>query len=536
MTKLPDGHVLYAGGSGLTGTLEKIAEIYDPVTGVFTPTTGTMNVARAGHQAVLLPDGTVLIVGGAFSSGTVAELFNPATGTFSRTTGDLGLARDYGFTATWVPSIQKVLIAGGYYLGVVTASTELYDPATETFTPTQGAMTTERYYHSATLLPDGRVVVVGGVGADGNALSSAELWDPVTGVFTPTTGLLTGARFQHAAIGLSDGRVLVAGGTTPRNDSSAVAINTAEIYDPATGAFLPTASMNAPRMAPYAVPLPSEKVLVGFGPTAEVFDPVAGTFTPTGPLVIPHSWGNAVLLSTGRVLVAGGSSMPTTELFYPSGGYTLQGRILWNNTVPITSKTSLTPFFWASDQSTGQATSIVASFDPATSSYSVSDILPETIFLRVDFIRPESPFGGLPGDYQVNQCCIDLPAMTPAQRQNLTLNAGVFIRLRQPVDNATPCDVTARPTFTSPLTVQWDPVDDATQYDVVIYKYTASSGTVYAYQQTSGTSWTISLPSSAPGEHYQLGINAATSSSGVNLGFGICSGLQGYGPFSFLIQ
>ena len=80
MTKLPDGHVLYAGGSGLTGTLEKIAEIYDPVTGVFTPTTGTMNVARAGHQAVLLPDGTVLIVGGAFSSGTVAEAFNPATG------------------------------------------------------------------------------------------------------------------------------------------------------------------------------------------------------------------------------------------------------------------------------------------------------------------------------------------------------------------------------------------------------------------------------------------------------------------------
>ena len=53
---------------------------HDPSTGKFTPT-GPMTIARGGHTATLLPDGTVLIAGGAEgmtgSALSSAELYRP---------------------------------------------------------------------------------------------------------------------------------------------------------------------------------------------------------------------------------------------------------------------------------------------------------------------------------------------------------------------------------------------------------------------------------------------------------------------------
>ena len=47
-------------------------------------------------------------------------------------------------------------------------------------------MNAVRLGHAAALLNDGRVLVVGGAMADGTALSSADIYDPATGTFTPT--------------------------------------------------------------------------------------------------------------------------------------------------------------------------------------------------------------------------------------------------------------------------------------------------------------------------------------------------------------
>jgi len=56
-----------------------------------------------------------------------------------------------------------VLIAGGDSFGRRLASSELYNPATGTFTST-GSMNTARYSHTATLLNNGLVLLAGGVG------------------------------------------------------------------------------------------------------------------------------------------------------------------------------------------------------------------------------------------------------------------------------------------------------------------------------------------------------------------------------------
>ncbi len=126
--------------------------------------------AREGHTATLLPNGKVLVAGGAFYLGNAvalaaAELYDPATGSFVAT-GSLREAR-YAHTATLLPG-GKVLIAGGYDPGRIAAnggilaSAEIYDPALGTFAPT-ATMGTPRAFHAAALLPDGGVLVTGGL-------------------------------------------------------------------------------------------------------------------------------------------------------------------------------------------------------------------------------------------------------------------------------------------------------------------------------------------------------------------------------------
>jgi hypothetical protein len=56
-------------------------------------------------------------------------------------------------------------------------------------------MSTGRYGHTAVLLPNGKVLVAGGYGTNG-ALATAELYDPATGLWT-LTGSLNTARNDH---------------------------------------------------------------------------------------------------------------------------------------------------------------------------------------------------------------------------------------------------------------------------------------------------------------------------------------------------
>ena len=83
-TLLPNGKVLLAGGYDELEAPFGAAELYDPVTGAYTPT-GSMGTARVNHAAILLPNGLVLVAGETSDS----ELYNPATGTFSATGGRL---------------------------------------------------------------------------------------------------------------------------------------------------------------------------------------------------------------------------------------------------------------------------------------------------------------------------------------------------------------------------------------------------------------------------------------------------------------
>ncbi len=76
----------------------------------------------------------------------------------------------------------KVLVAGGANGSDTLASAELYDPASGTWTA-PAASPPHAIYHTATLLPNGKVLVAGG-SASSVTLASAELYDPATGTWT----------------------------------------------------------------------------------------------------------------------------------------------------------------------------------------------------------------------------------------------------------------------------------------------------------------------------------------------------------------
>jgi hypothetical protein len=243
-----------------------------------------------------------------------------ASGAWS-TTGGMTVARAY-HTATLLPN-GKVLVAGGhgdigYYGDGSLASTELFDPATGTWTPA-APMHTPREQHAATLLTSGplagRVLVSGGLSEGYPAgqyrkdyLASLEVYDPATNSWSEA-GSLSAPRYGHAAVMLTTGplagNVLVAGGNTTADQY----ILTSERYDPATMMTTALAPLHDGQDKTTAVSLPDGRVFLmegGGGTTgAEVYDPGVNTWTPTQPLARLSQLNAPVLLPSGKVFVAG---------------------------------------------------------------------------------------------------------------------------------------------------------------------------------------------------------------------------------------
>ena len=329
-TVLPDGKVLVTGGfrdmslatNGTAANGQSVndsAELYDPVAGTWAPT-GTMNVRRALHSAILLPSGKVLVTGGRTCSAgpptacnstfvtNTAELYDPGTGTWTRTSNNIGNLADNPNPG--VPATN----------------------ATAATAPQQGRHTTQAALltvNCGTIC--GRVVVPAGF--TGVSQTTADLYDPVTDTWSATrpTLVVAGGRARSGAMALANGKVLVAAGGT------GVSSNTSELYDPATGlgSFSLTGSVALTRFNYFYKVLPDNTVLIAGGSNAasgnaELYDVATGLWKSAGNLREPQGTTSsnantteAILLTVncaahcGKVMIVGQSPTGAAQLYTP---------------------------------------------------------------------------------------------------------------------------------------------------------------------------------------------------------------------------
>tara|TARA_R110002096_G_scaffold12563_2_gene45099 strand:+ start:352 stop:1929 length:1578 start_codon:yes stop_codon:yes gene_type:complete len=232
-------------------------------------------------------------------------------------------------------SAGDVLVTGGG-AGTLTAATGLASTERWDFrrmAVTAGPnMTTARALHSTVRLNDGRVLLIGGADQLGTVLSSCEIYDPASNSFTATGNMGT-PRILHGASILADGRVMVAGGTSTLTPDVTAAITgtlqSAEIFNPATGTWSNTQNIGGRRLGPALTLLSTGQVMVSGGIAVTIFFglPVAASSTTAVQLWTPasSSWSggssmsqgraghqyNQVTLNDGRVLMTGGVNVPS---------------------------------------------------------------------------------------------------------------------------------------------------------------------------------------------------------------------------------
>lgn len=291
------GKVLMIGGENMQGSNFKAmasAEIYDPASGTFTPTTGSMNVARSQHRATLISgcncaeDGDVLVTGGYDVDPTggpndTAEVFNPASGTFTCVggSGSKYACADVMSSPRWEHAAAMlangtVLISGGdvtsnsTFPGDATRTTDIYNPASGAMTPGPD-MHLPRNGQQVALIPTGtmqnQLLVTGGFGDhEHNTASTAEIYNPSSNSFQcvgphPSAKLcrdtMIDPRATQAATGFSggvlDGLILISGGIDMGNQA---VLRSAELYNPGTNGFVKVGNMVSPRNEQTATELP----------------------------------------------------------------------------------------------------------------------------------------------------------------------------------------------------------------------------------------------------------------------------------------
>lgn len=174
-TAILDGAQIIVFGGGPAGmpVMEKYVSQTSAVAVTPNPTTN-----RTQHAAVLLPNGSILFVGGKDDSGAPlasATVYDPVAGTAMELPSFLQTAR-FGHTATLAGS--DIVIAGGETGSDVAGTVEAFDAMTLASRGAPIPMTVPRKHHTATDPGNDSVVILGGEDASGVPTGVVEIYQP----------------------------------------------------------------------------------------------------------------------------------------------------------------------------------------------------------------------------------------------------------------------------------------------------------------------------------------------------------------------
>lgn len=220
---------LYAFG-GSTGPFSgavATARMFDPAANAW-QTLASMPTARGGATAQAV-GGLIYVIGGMDGTGAslnVVEIYNPATNTWS-TAAPMITRRDNPGSAALNGKVYvfggRIRNADGTEVEPTLNTVEMYDPATNTWTPRAAMPTGRRTMAVGTL--NGRAQVMGGERTPtGGVFTQNEEYDPLTDTWRTLSPMATG---RHGAVaGTIDGEVYVVGGA-PQGGTSFTTVNEA---------------------------------------------------------------------------------------------------------------------------------------------------------------------------------------------------------------------------------------------------------------------------------------------------------------------
>lgn len=270
--------------------------------------TPSMLFIRIGHSSVLRSDGKVHIFGGfnpnalptsppfAQTDPASTEVFDPATRTFSAGP-TMSVPRPFDHVTATLPD-GKILIAGGTDCFTPTVP-EILDPATNSFRSLTN-WPRNLNYDQAFVKADGQVLLVGG-----HANPCSQTSPFLVDIYDPQTDTLTSGGtipISHFSTLLEDGRVLIVSGKQ------------VGLYDPKTQSFHFVDDLPLPAIAlvllnggrAFALGQEGDPVTPAFKTVGLLFDPVTNTWTTTSSSGQGRTATAAILLQNGNVALAGG--------------------------------------------------------------------------------------------------------------------------------------------------------------------------------------------------------------------------------------
>ncbi len=296
---LPDGRVLVAGGAATAEAPSRADSwvLEDDDWRAGPPLPEPVRGARA-----VVRDGRAVIIGGLGgpAAGSTVQTIGPDDGGLPSTM--LGQPRHRGFSAHRVA--DRIVVIGGETLGEGVAGVEQAPGPQDAEDAVLEQLAVARRDHAAAVDVDGALWVLGGRDRRGQVRFAPEVLYPDDVEWDAAPGP-AGWAFDHGAAAPTGDTVLFAGGVDPDGR----VLGRAGVYDHDMQSWLPVGGLNTPQSALVMAPLGDAGAVLAIGPgTLEIFDPVEQAFrllAAAGPLLRSDP---AVVVVDGQVMVIGGSS------------------------------------------------------------------------------------------------------------------------------------------------------------------------------------------------------------------------------------
>lgn len=195
--------------------------------------------------------------------------------------------------------------------------------------------------------------------------------------------------------------------------------------------------------------------------------------------------------------------------------FNLEGKLHFTGT-PMSTLTSVRPFFWFRDETTGmEYLDATTTYDTTNSEYTISN-LPSGFFAISITFHTTGSEATLPGNYRAWHV-LDPSTLSESERMNHDIGMQKTMRLTSPWDNSQIATIMGEPypAYPSPVIFSWESIPQATSYTIIIWTYTdPDHPSGYSFVETTvqtevtSTTYSATLEDNDSDEHYEFSLTA----------------------------